>query len=242
MPKMEGRRVRGITRCKDEHSSVQGVVVAVLVLGWAGCAHQDSVEPAPSVNIGFGQRQLDQMLEDRPDMNDAIPESHPVRRWLADGFEGERAGLRVYWCGNLPDGGVAVEYCAPLSPYPAIVCVSPGAELTPIDRWAAAVYAMFAHESDWDAIGSEAGRGLLNADSFAEKCVLLEFLALKRAQEIFLEWPLPQEGHGQDRWYNWLTTCLGTYEEYKSASNSPSGMDYNAFKGKYQALFVENWQ
>jgi len=224
-----------------EHSRIWVAAVAAAVLASASCTHE-TTEPCPPSSVGFGQRQLDQMLDDRPDMQEAIPPSHPVRQWLADGFDGKRAGLRVHWCGNLSGGGRAAEYVKPVAHYPAIICVSAGTEITAIDRWAAVVYAMHNHENDWDAVGSEASRGLLDADSFAEKCTQLEFTALQRTQQLLLRQPLPPSSHGRDKWYNWVTTGLGTYDEYKSASDCPRGMSFRERFHSYRMLFGENWQ
>lgn len=58
-----------------------------------GCARQAVTDVLATKT--FGQRQLEQMLDDRPDMRDAIPVSHPVRRWVADAFDGKQFGQRV---------------------------------------------------------------------------------------------------------------------------------------------------
>lgn len=216
------------------------VAVAVASLGWASCARQDAAEAVPHVSTGFGQRQLAQMLEDRPDMQEAVPQSHPVRQWLAEGFDGKRAGIRVHWCGNLPGGRRAAEYSPCLPPYPAVICVSPGTEITPIDRWAAAVYAMNVHENERMAVGSEAGRERLDPDGFADNCTRQEFTALKRTQEFFQERPLPRSGHGRDQWYNWVTSGLGTYEDYKSGAKCPRGMDYVSVFEYYRGRCVKS--
>ncbi len=222
---------------------IRAATLVIAVVGMTSCAHQPE-EPSPAVHSRavvtsrFGQRQLDQMLEDRPDMNEAVPQSHPVRRWLADGFAGERTGLRVHWCASVASNGWAAQSFKSRAPYPAIICVSAGTEVTALDKWAAVVYAMLDHEVDWDSVIAEAMKERLDYDGYAEKCTRVKFAVLQRTQEFLLEQPLPKSSHGRDQWYNWITTELGSYEEYKSASNCPKGMSYQEVCDNYRRRWI----
>jgi hypothetical protein len=67
-------------------------------------------EPDRIAAKSFGERQFEQMLQDRPDRRDVIPSSHSVLQWLVDGFNGDRIGQRVCWNASSPQSGRAAEH------------------------------------------------------------------------------------------------------------------------------------
>lgn len=216
--------------------------VTLVVIASIGCARR----PAESTTGGqlnacavmsFGQRQLDQMLDDRPDMKEVVPPSHPVRQWLVDGFDGKRVGKRVYWSADSPTGGRTAEHVQADENRPALIHLSGGRELTPIDKWASVVYEMLNLEGDWETLRSEALDGKLDADGYAERCMALEFDALQKTQQFFLANPLPRNEHGRDHWYNWVTTGLVTFEKYRSGSNDANN-NREYYKDFYRRTFL----
>lgn len=203
-------------------------------------------EPDRVIAKTFGQRQLEQILQDRPDMREVIPESHPVFRWLVDSFDGDRIGQRIYWNERPPQSGRPFEH-APPDPerrYLSYIAVSAGPETTPIDKWAGLVYEMYNLENnnDFDAIWRLALEGQLDGDGFAEKTVELEFVALTRTQEFLRANPLPKSKHGGDVWYNWVTSDLGTFEDYQKSFDAQETNSFNSnfvyFKDYYDRAIL----
>jgi hypothetical protein len=201
-------------------------------------------EPDRAAAKSFGERQLDQMLQDRPDMRDVIPNSHSVFQWLVDGFNGDRIGQRVYWNASSPQSGRPAEHGPAYGTYPPYIAISGGTETTPIDKWAAVVYEMHNLENGdkFGAISRLAIAGRLDADAFAEKCVELEFVALTKTQEFFRENPLPNSKHEKDVWYNWVTSNMGTFEDYRNSFDVPGTNVFNSnfayFKEYYDTTIV----
>lgn len=192
-----------------------------------------------AIERSFGERQLDQMLQDRPDMQGIMPESHPVFRWLVDSFNGDRIGQRVYWNAVSPQSGRPAEHAPAYAHYPPFIAISGGTETTPIDKWASVVFEMhnLENSSEFEATSRSAVEGKLDADAFAEKCVELEFNALEKTMVFFRENPLPKSKHGKDVWYIWVTSRLGTFEEYRDAFDIPgthkSNSNFAYFKEYY---------
>ncbi|MDC0936874.1 hypothetical protein OAS39_11360 [Pirellulales bacterium] len=184
------------------------------------------------------------MLDDRPDMRDVIPPSHPVLRWLVDGFNGDRLGQRVYWNAGSPQGGRPAEHGAAYDGYPPYIAISGGTETTAIDKWASVVYEMFNLENSdqFEVVYESAIAGSLDGDAYAQKCVELEFVALEKTRDFFNSNPLPKSNHGRDPWYNWVTSDLGTYTEYKDAFDVPWTNSFNSnfayFKEYYETTIV----
>ncbi len=198
----------------------------------------------PIATKSFGERQLEQLLEDRPDMRDLIDESHPVFQWLVDSFNGKRIGQRIYWNASSPQSGRAAEHAPAYANYPPYISISGGTETTPTDKWAALVYEMHNLENgtQFEAISRLAIESKLDADEFAEKCVELEFVALTKTQEFFRANPLTRSDHGRDVWYNWATSNIGSFEEYKKSFATPRANTFNSnfeyFKNYYETTIV----
>lgn len=188
----------------------------------------------------FGQRQLQQMLDDRPDMQNVIPRNHSVYTWLSDGFDGKRFGQRIYWNSDSPQSGRPAEHLPPSAGYPPSILVSGGTESTPVEKWAFVVYEMFNLEmNNSEALVNLAIEGSIDADEYASKCLEAEFNALLEAHKYFHDNPLPKSQHGRDRWYNWLISDIGTFEEYKKSTDVPwansTNSNYEYFKQYYES-------
>jgi hypothetical protein len=221
------------------HDRHPASILALVCLLIGACNRRNAVDE-PSITKSFGQRQLDQMLQDRRDMQGAIPSSHPMIAWVVDGFNGARLGQRIYWNANSPSSGRPAEHGVPSGAYPPYIAISGGAETTAIDKWASVVYEMINLESwnEFEKVMQLAMAGSLDADGFADKCVELEFAAMKHTRELFRKHPLPKSKHGKDTWYNWVTSEFGTYEDYKKAFDVSGVNTFNSnfsyFKEYYE--------
>ena len=203
----------------------------VVVTGMAGCTQQSVNQNTPDAKT-FGQRQVEQMLDDRPDMKGVMPMSHPVVKWVIDGFDGKRFGQRIYWNANSPEGGAAANHARPNGDsYPPSISISGGAECTPVDKWVYLVFEMHNLQNDFESIWNQACEGKLDGDAYADQAMKLEFDALEKTRAFLRENPLPKSSHGRDKHYNWLMNDLGTFDDYKKATDLPSAPLFaNSFK------------
>ena len=216
------------------------VLLATLL---AGIACNDS-RPRPKQVQSFGQRQLDQLLADRPEMRGAIPAAHPVVSWVTAAFDGSTLGHRVYWNASPPQSGRPAEHAPPYAGYPAHISISGESDETPLDKWASLVYEFHNLENSlqFEEVQTRAIRGKIDADEFASECVRLEFEALERTRDYFFTTPLTTQSNSRDHFYNWVTNDLGTFEEYEAAFQVPwtnySNSNFEYFRDYYETELV----
>jgi hypothetical protein len=184
------------------------------------------------------------MLDDRPEMRGAVPPTHPVVAWLAAGFNGDRIGERVYWDGNSPRSGRPAEHGAAFESYAPYISISGGTESTAVDKWTSAVFEMYNLENsaEFDALARKAIDSSMDADEYANQCVELEFNALKSTCDFFEKHPLPGANRDRDKLYVWVTSELGTFEEYKATFDGPgknsTNSNFEYFKEYYNETLV----
>ena len=179
----------------------------------------DSASQMPSDSaIGaktFGERQLEQMLADRPEMQNLLPEDHPVYRWLVASFEGDRTGSRIYWVADQPQSGRAAEHAAAYYSYPAYIVIEADTRKTPLDKWTMLVFEMFNIENtkSFNELLNLALEGKLDGESYARKCVQLEFNAASKLRDFFRKTPLPNTTPETAPFYCWSTAEDLNFEE-----------------------------
>jgi len=216
----------------DSIRRVSFLLVAILCVTSVSCGAQPRVNDKAD-SISFGQRQVDQLLADRPDMAGVLREDDPVLQWVIEGFNGDRMGYRIHWHANSPLGGSDAEHSPPYYAYPAYISLSGGAQVTPIDKWASVVYELHNIENSqaFDELHEQAKAGEIDGEAYAKKCLKLEFLALEKTKEFFEKNSLPNSRHGKDPWYNWISGDIGTFEDYaKSFEEDQIGNGYNPLK------------
>jgi hypothetical protein len=204
------------------------LVACVVMLGaLAGCepggsddgSQADSGVRESSESSGvsrtFGERQLEQMLADRPEMQNLLPEDHPVYRWLVASFEGDRTGSRIYWLADEPRSGKAAEHAAAYYGYPAYIVIEAAARKTPLDKWTMLVFEMFNIENtkSFKELLNLALEGKLDGESYARKCVQLEFDAAAKLRDFFRKTPLPNTTPETAPMYCWVTAEDVNFEE-----------------------------
>ncbi len=148
---------------------------------------------AQSPSKSFGERQVEQMLDDRPDMKDAIGPDDFIYKWVVSAFEGEGPRERVYWNANkqhrlqqfqawhIPSYGV----------YPPQIYVSTASD--GIDKWFSVVFEHFNMDTKVEEkklLAKSINQGI-SPEKFADIEVEMERKAEKRTI-AFLESRLPE--------------------------------------------------
>lgn len=214
-------------------------ICSLILFALEGCSKSPATDVV-AVKPSFGYRQVQQMLDDRPDMQNVIPTTDPVMAWIIDGFDGKRFGHRIHWNADSPQGGHVAVHAPPYENYPPHISVSGGTETTPIDKWASVVYELhnIQNNDEFEKLHTQAIEGKLDADQYATKCVELEFDALIKTRSFLRVHPLPASPHGRDTFYKWIKYDLGTFQEYERAfsiagSNSRLG-NFAYFKQQFE--------
>jgi hypothetical protein len=188
-----------------------------------------ATDPKKRPDVSFGQRQIDQMLVDRPDMAGVLDEDDPVLVWIISGMNGERIGQRVYWNDDLPASGAPSEFLPPYEYYPPHICLWAGVETSPIDKWACLVFELFNLENtrEFTDLQTKAMEGTLNGEAYARECANLEYNALIKARKFFDEHPLRKAKPEVDTHYGRFWDTPDTFEKYLAEYYDPDGTFHN---------------
>jgi hypothetical protein len=192
----------------------------------------------------FGERQLEQLMSDRPDMQGVLAPDHAVYRWLVSSFEKERTGSRIYWVADQPSTGERAEHAPSYRGYPAYICITAGLDTSPRDKWTMLVFEMFNIEnSESMRLLNDLGHaGKIDSDTFARKCVELEFKAAEKARKFLRENPLPNPDETKDLLYHWIVSEETPFHDHEklwdSEENYLKDSNYRHFKKHYDELIA----
>ena len=147
-------------------------------------------EDAPKLKLitTFGHRQLEQLLDDRPDMKGVIPKKHPVRKKIIDGFNGKLIGQRVYWVDLNPETAMHLQ---PYGDYPPFIAITDNPNTSPIDKWSSLLFEVYNLEGNFNELWDAALNGKIDRESYVKKCVALEDVAAEKTRAFFTKHPLP---------------------------------------------------
>ena len=134
--------------------NVRVLLAAALLLG--ATSGVDSCEEEVKVpRVRYGDRQVAQMLDDRPEMQHVFPDVHPVLEWVRDRFETGDVRRRIIWDYVEPSSGQPAEHLASYGNYSAAVRISKNSNVTGRDKWVMLVFEL--HNIEY----SEFRRGLI---------------------------------------------------------------------------------
>jgi hypothetical protein len=214
-------------------------IFSTRVLGLVVCVALMSCEkPSDTPHKSFGDRQIDQMLDDRPEMVGVLRADDPIRRWVAAGMNGERIGQRIYWNGDSPHGGAPSEHARAYAYYPPHISISGGTEVTPTDKWACAVFELFNLENtkEFTDLEAKAIGGDLDRDGYGRSCANLEYVAMRKAQKFFAEHPISNTISDSDKLLTRVVHTPDTFEKYLATYQDSAGNTYDPgeyFKAHY---------
>lgn len=198
-------------------------------------SQRSSSDPLGHEN-SFGERQLEQLMSDRPEMQGILPKDHAVYRWLVGSFEKDRTGSRIYWVADPTQSGEPAEHAPAHNGYPAYICINAGEDTRPLDKWSMLVFEMFNIENTESIrLLSELGiAGKIDGDTFARKCVELEFQAALKTKTFLQENPLPNPDADKDVQYTWFLSDDERFHDqaklWDSDSNYLMDTNYRHFK------------
>jgi len=145
--------------------------------------------PVCSRAESFGQRQVAQLIEDRPDMKGILADDDPLLQWICARFESGPFGVRVHWINREPTGGFDSVMVPPSVDQPAIVQVSTSPKLTARDKWCLVVYELhnISNAPEISKLIAKARAGTIDRDAFSIECIKLEHAAVLRTQKTLAQ-------------------------------------------------------
>lgn len=137
----------------------------------------------------FGDRQIAQVLDDRPAMRDIVPTDHPIYRFASEKFStGGLQNRRVHWDNTEPMYG-AEHACETL----CVVRVASDQGYTGRDKWAMLIFELFnlSHAGDVGKLRWKVVHGEIDKDAFVHESLRLEIDAMRRTQAFLTRYPIP---------------------------------------------------
>lgn len=142
---------------------------------------------SPDKDFSFGRRQVNQMVDDRPEMGGIFDEDAEIVEWLVKRFEGDSVESRIYWNAEEPLSGFSAEHSRRYHIYPAQIRVDSGKTLSGLDKWVAVVFEVhnLDNSKSFEGLEQAAASGGISEKEFVKKCIALELDAVDKT-EIFL--------------------------------------------------------
>jgi hypothetical protein len=167
-------------------------------------------------DLSFGQRQVEQVICDQPDMGEVINREPELKRALIWWFAGELNGRRIYWDNREPeDSRTVAEHLPAYYLYPAMIRIR-RTRATPVDKCVSLAFELNNLEVDreYQKLLTASIKDRKNREEFAKDCVRLEYEAGKRIQVFFQRHPITVANLYFDIDYYSITLQTGTFTDY----------------------------
>jgi hypothetical protein len=168
----------------------------------------------------FGSRQIEQLLDDRPDFQTILVPGSKIYEWIANAFDGKFLGERIFWDAREPPYNVLGCYGHPTIASPAHVQVTSDNKITPFDRLAVLVFELHNVQNSRESIELDmlAMQGGIGREQYADKQIKLELRAHSKVARFLTENPIPN-AKGEE--YEWMTSSTPSLKEYKASFDRP---------------------
>ncbi len=153
-------------------------------------------------SLRHGERQLRQMLKDRPAMAQHEKAAAPLRQWAIRKFAGEDLGEEIFWEPTDPPESPS-EGCnqPPTDEEPGLITVrkidndgpNPGKEMSFDKAWAIVVFELYniTNSRDFDRLERDASVGRVSREQFAVRGAEIESRAAEKARSFYIHVFLP---------------------------------------------------
>jgi hypothetical protein len=145
------------------------------------------LSPAPAKALTFGDKQLLQLLNDRPTMNGILDPHDEICKWVIQQFNSNSTEHRVYWDHNEPISGRPAESLRAYDTHPAVIRLTKSTATSARDKWLMLVYELhnLQNAKGFENLDILAVTGEIDKKQFSEECFALEFKAMVQTK-IFL--------------------------------------------------------
>lgn len=207
--------------------------------------------PLTASDLAFGQKQVDQMMRDRPAMAQLVEKGDVIYEWTVRQFAGESLGHRILWrpviSADIAPFILAYNWGPSNSSYGSIFVRNKytdgpkkGESIDSEELWSMVVFEAF-NISNWRAFSaseSAAFFGKLSRDDYIKQMAQTEFSATKRTtqfyQEIWQPWVAKSGAATQP--HLWFVDAPNSFEEWIKLYTDPSRYPYGYYGPDYDRL------
>lgn len=193
-------------------------------------------------DLEHGERQLEQMVSDRPEMSRCVARKSPLWCWCARQFAGAALGQRIYWNDSAPmDSAYGADHIMAQDGRPVSIRVgvtllaAKGAKRASCqDLWRGAIFELNNTLNDFEfmRINDEACSGKLTREAFLESVTRLEYISVVRVAEIHRNLWKETVVNGRLTTTDWGEYIPATYKKWISGYQDRSGYPWSSW-GKY---------
>ena len=133
----------------------------------------------------FGERQLVQVLSDRPKMQGILDPSDPLYVWFVTQFDQGVYGVRVHWDNREPIGGFPSTMLPPSENTPSLIRVSSSETISGRDQWCLLAFELenLLNTPHFVELNAKAISEEIEREAFLVENMKLEHLAVIRTQD-----------------------------------------------------------
>ena len=187
----------------------------------------------------FGERQISQILEDRPEMRGVVTRNSPIWKFVEERFETGDCGARIYWVSNEPVSGQDAEYALRYGNTPTHVFLTSKNTVSGVDKWASLVFELHNTENV-DAVSelsTDVKKGRVGKSQFVERGIKLEFEALKKTQAFFKQNPIFNTTPEESPWYHAMAARSDDFDYYLRLLRASNRASDKAYLDYYSMMF-----
>lgn len=195
-------------------------VLAIPVIGGPEVLPSEKY-PVTEADLAFGEKQLEQLLMDRPQMAKHVKKGDPVWTWIIRQFAGEHTGVRYRWNNTTDDESFDDTIACNNSFKHWIAVVSKkknGPEEKPDKMWAAFIFECFniRNNRDFEILWDEVLALKVSKEEFAHRSAKLEYNALREQSAFFKNVWAPHVKEIGEQTYGpyWRENLPPTYEQW----------------------------
>jgi hypothetical protein len=201
-------------------------------------------------DLAHGDKQVEQMITDRPEMAKYIQHGDEIWIWLARQFAGEFIGARINWMNYPPQVGTSfIEpdyssfYIPPHRGQPGYITVNTAKNGHNVDgeqMWAKAIFELFniRNSAACVDIGRRVLDHKLSNEGFVREITKLEYAALKKSVLFYTDvWRPESEKKGiKTHDYYWQSPAPATYAEWMSQFTNIDSYPWSVYNKLYSRI------
>ena len=201
------------------------LTIAAFVVSVTSTTVQDSTPK----KLSYGIRQIDQILDDRPEMQNAIDPSHPLMKWIAERFEAGDRGQRIVWDHREPLSGQPAEHVGAYDSYFPQIRVTASDDYTGRDKWVFVIFELMNIEGDskQDLLLDDLVHGRLNSEQYGLRCTEVEHQAMVKTIHLLLDLNICSCLKPEDQGVLEILVTRQNFEEYVQLLDSISEDEYD---------------
>lgn len=150
------------------------------------------VATEPSESKSFGQRQIEQVICDRPSMKGLICEGGELYDLVVMRFNKGASGNRVYWDVDVPADGINAEHQPKQDGGLPYVRITDAATVSGRDKWCLLIFELENLQNSKQAqnLHTQATTGSISRKEFVNEVIKLDFEAMLRTKDVLKASPI----------------------------------------------------